>query len=298
MPKPLSPRRRGRHVVIGLGAAALGAAALPAMASAALVSTPSGTSDLGEVLAGSSTPVPFTLTNTAPPTGPGGVLGNILVITTAPALSGSSASEFTLDPGTCTVDRVLGDPTATQNGIPLSYSCAGTLTFKPTSPGKKSVTVSTVGGMQIAADGCTASSGALPFSCSNSFTVTANVGKPAELAPTLKVVPGQVRNYRTVTASVTTRNNGDFTAKGARSCVQMPTGFVVLNRRGALRQGNLLCWKLGDLAGGATSTRSAVLLATSAKRRPTVRVFQGRALFTGTAAVKAKSQRVLVSGAR
>lgn len=298
MPETFHPRRRGRHAVIAIGAALVGAAALPAMASAALVSTPSGTADLGEVLAGSTTPVPFTLTNTAPPTGPGGVLGNILVITTAPALSGSSASEFTLDPGTCTVNRVLGDPTATQNGTPLSYSCAGTLTFKPTSPGKKSVTVSTVGGMQIAADGCVASSGALPFSCSNSFTVTANVGKPAVLAPTLKVVPGQVRNYRTVTATVTARNGGDFTAKGARSCVQMPTGFVVINRRGALRQGNLLCWKLGDIAGGATATRSAVLLATSAKRRPTVRVFQGRALFTGTAAVKARSQRVLVSGAR
>ena len=91
-----------------------------------------------------------------------------------------------------TVNRVLGDPTATQNGTPLTYSCAGTLTFKPTSPGKKSVTVSTVGGMQIAADGCTASSGALPFSCSNSFTVTANVGTGAGTLGLNQTGPGTV----------------------------------------------------------------------------------------------------------
>lgn len=298
MPELPRPRRSPRRAIFAI--AVVGVAALPAAASAALVSTPSGTADLGEVLSGASVPVPFTLTNTAPPTGPGGILGNILLITTAPALSGPSASEFTLDQGTCTLNHVLGDPGASlgQGGTRLSYSCAGTLTFKPTSPGKKSVTVSTVGGMQIAADGCAASSGALPFQCNNSFTVNANVGKPAVLAPTLRVVPGQLRNYRTVTATVTVRNGGDFAAKGARSCVQMPTGFVVVNRRGALRQGNLLCWRLGDLAGGATASRSAVLLATSAKRRPSVRVFQGRALFTGTPAVKARSQRVVVSGAR
>jgi hypothetical protein len=127
---------------------------------------------------------------------------------------------------------------------------------------------------------------------SASAAVTPTAAAAATTTIKLRVLPGSARltSGETMRLRLRATNTGTATASSVRACLRIPTSLIVTRRGGATRSGRSFCFALGNLAAGASTTRTVTVRA-AAQRAVTVHI-------TGTARSAATSPALTTTRSR
>lgn len=258
------PPRRVITAIAVAGLAVTAAPALGAISGGSLISSV-GDTDLGSVQVGKSAALPFTLSSTSR----GG--DSTIVLSTAPFLSGDTA-DFSIAEGTC----------ARGVGLTTTNTCTSTVTFTPSSPGTKTVTVLVPGGyaalvptgyapFQTGVTGppCTLNAATATWQCAVSFTVI-GTGTPAPVptvAAALTPASRVIRARKTANVTVTASNPGATALSNVTTSLTIPSGFVATKLGGGTRSGRVISWTAPSLAGVGSVSYTVTLRPIGVKAR-------------------------------
>ncbi len=124
-------------------------------------------------------------------------------------------------------------------------------------------------------------------------SAASNTVTPTALTATVLPRTKRLVSGRTMRVAIRARNRATATAVAVTSCLGLPANLVVTRKAGATRSGRTLCFRVGDIAPGATATRTLTVRAVATRR--VVRTITGTARPRGLTRVRATPAKVTIT---
>lgn len=177
------------------------------------------------------------------------------------------ATQYAGSNATLTVSRTgagTGTVTSSPAAIDCGAICSAGFTFGT------SVTLTAKAASDSAFTGwsgaCSGTIATCALSMSEARTATATFYRSSDLAPTVLAPRRRVVSGQQFRLAIRARNTTTTTATSVTSCLRLPSNIAVVRAAGGLRSGRTVCFRLGDIAAGASAAKVITVRAATSRR--------------------------------